>query len=109
MTRLRVIDRADGTTVAEIDPDQDSEATGAPTAPPLGERPIVRPAARPSTSRARTAVEVILAGWRFEFEVEDAELAELRERASSAREAATHVGPTEVRAIIPGRVVSVAV
>ena len=48
-------------------------------------------------------------GWRFELEVEDAGLADLRDRATTSREAATHHGPTEVRAIIPGRVVSVAV
>ena len=77
--------------------------------PERGERPIVLPAARPSGARGRTALEVVVAGWRFELEVEDADLASLRERATSSREAAIHHGPTEVRAIIPGRVVSVAV
>jgi biotin carboxyl carrier protein len=61
------------------------------------------------TARGRAGVEVVVAGWRFEFEVEDADLHELRERATSAREAGAHHGPTDVRAIIPGRVVSVAV
>ena len=65
--------------------------------------------ARRPTARGRTAVEVVVAGWRFELEVEDADLADLRERATAGREAAAHHGPTEVRAIIPGRVVSVAV
>jgi biotin carboxyl carrier protein len=51
----------------------------------------------------------VVGGWRFELEVEDAALARLREQATSSREAAVHHGPTEVRAIIPGRVVSVAV
>ncbi|MEO8437752.1 MAG: acetyl-CoA carboxylase biotin carboxyl carrier protein subunit [Chloroflexota bacterium] len=105
MTRYRVTDRADGTTAAEIDPAADPD----PDAATSGERAIVLPAARPSTVRGRTAVEVIVAGWRFEFEVEDARLADLRGRATSASQAATHDGPTEVRAIIPGRVVSVAV
>ena len=59
--------------------------------------------------RGRTAVEVVVDGWRFELEVEDAGLADLRDRATTSREAAIHHGPTEVRAIIPGRVVSVAV
>jgi biotin carboxyl carrier protein len=54
-------------------------------------------------------VEVVVAGWRFELEVEDAHLADLRERATAARETDAHHGPTEVRAIIPGRVVSIAV
>ena len=50
-----------------------------------------------------------MAGWRFEVDVEDARFADLRERATAGRSAATHHGPTAVRAIIPGRVVSVAV
>jgi biotin carboxyl carrier protein len=104
MTRLRVTDRVDGEILAEVEPG----ATDAPT-PAHGERPIVLAASRPSSSRGRTAVEVIVGGWRFELEVEDAGLADLRERATASREAAVHHGPTEVRAIIPGRVVSVAV
>jgi biotin carboxyl carrier protein len=105
MTRLRVTDRVDGVILAEFDPG----ATETPTPASSGERPIVLPAARPSSARGRTAVEVVVAGWRFELEVEDAALADLRERATASREAAVHHGPTEVRAIIPGRVVSVAV
>ena len=54
-------------------------------------------------------LEVVVDGWRFEFDVEDVERAELRARATSGRDAAAHDGPIEVRAIIPGRVVSVAV
>jgi biotin carboxyl carrier protein len=104
MTRLRVTDRVDGEVLAEVEPDM----TDPPT-PAQGERPIVLAAARPSSTRGRTAVEVVVAGWRFELEVEDASLADLRERATASREAAVHHGPTEVRAIIPGRVVSVAV
>ena len=123
MTRLRVTDRATGQVVAEVEP-AGAEATpgmdatpgvhatpgvDAAADPEPGERPIVLPAARPSGARGRTALEVVVAGWRFELEVEDADLASLRERATSSREAAIHHGPTEVRAIIPGRVVSVAV
>jgi biotin carboxyl carrier protein len=106
VTRLRITDRVDGETLADV------EAAGlepGTTVPPPGERPIVLPAARPSATRGRTAVEVVVGGWRFELEVEDADLADLRERATASREAAVHHGPTEVRAIIPGRVVSVAV
>jgi biotin carboxyl carrier protein len=54
-------------------------------------------------------VEVIVGGWRFEVAVEPAARAALRERASRAREGLSHSGPVEVRAIIPGVVVSVAV
>ena len=120
MTRLRVTDRATGEVVAEVEPAGVDATPGrhavdatpgvdAAADPEPGERPIVLPAARPSGARGRTALEVVVAGWRFELEVEDADLAALRERATSSREAAVHHGPTEVRAIIPGRVVSVAV
>ena len=117
MTRLRVTDRVTGEVVAEVEPARvvatpEVDATpGVDATPALepAERPIVLPAARPSPVRGRTAVEVVVAGWRFELDVEDAGLADLRERATSSREAAIHHGPTEVRAIIPGRVVSVAV
>jgi biotin carboxyl carrier protein len=54
-------------------------------------------------------VEVVVDGWRFELEVENAARAELRERATRRRAAVAGEGPLEVRAIIPGRVVSVAV
>ena len=54
-------------------------------------------------------MEVVIDGWRFELEVEDADRADLRARATRGRDAAGHDGPTEVRAIIPGRVASVSV
>ncbi|MEO8571015.1 MAG: biotin/lipoyl-containing protein [Chloroflexota bacterium] len=103
MTRLRVTDRSTGETLAEVDP-------GDRVAPaPHGERAVVLAGAAPPTARGRLPVEVVVAGWRFELEVEDADLAALRERATAGGAAAIHHGPTEVRAIIPGRVVSVAV
>jgi biotin carboxyl carrier protein len=58
----------------------------------------------------RRAVEVVVDGWRFELRVEDEERAALRERASRDRSAAGAAGgPLEIRAIIPGRIASVAV
>jgi biotin carboxyl carrier protein len=58
----------------------------------------------------RRALEVVVDGWRFEFDIEDAARAELRERASRDRSAALGAGePLEIRAIIPGRIASVAV
>jgi biotin carboxyl carrier protein len=55
-------------------------------------------------------VEVIVDGWRFVLEVEDAEQAELRSRAERDRAAIAGSGaPVEIRAIIPGRVVAVRV
>ena len=104
MTRHRITDRTTGEHVADIDP---AAAPGAN--PPRGERPLVLPAATAPAARGGTGVEVVIGGWRFEFEVEDAERHDLRERATSGREAGAHHGPTDVRAIIPGRVVSVAV
>ena len=53
--------------------------------------------------------EVIVGGWRIEIEIEAERRASLRERASRGRQAVAHGGPTEVRAIIPGRVLSVSV
>jgi biotin carboxyl carrier protein len=58
---------------------------------------------------AEPLLEVIVDGWRFEFTAEAEWRAGLRERARRGAEAAGHGGPTEVRAIIPGRVVGVSV
>jgi biotin carboxyl carrier protein len=57
----------------------------------------------------RRAVEVVVGGWRFELLVEDAARAELRRRATRAHDAAEASGPTEIRAIIPGRIAGVRV
>jgi biotin carboxyl carrier protein len=57
----------------------------------------------------RRSVEVVVDGWRFEFLVEDAARAELRDRASRDRtNAGADGGRLEIRAIIPGRIVAVA-
>ena len=53
--------------------------------------------------------EVVVDGWRVEVEVESERRASLRERARRGREETAHGGPTHVRAIIPGRIVSVSV
>ena len=105
MTRLRATDAPSGAVIAEIDP---AEAPARTDVPP-GERPVVLPGTGRPAARGSTPVEVVVAGWRFEVDVEDARFADLRERATAGRSAATHHGPTAVRAIIPGRVVSVAV
>lgn len=58
----------------------------------------------------RRPVEVVVDGWRFELLVEDEARAALRDRASRDRNAAGSIGgPLEIRAIIPGRIASVAV
>jgi biotin carboxyl carrier protein len=66
--------------------------------------PIPLPAGR-ATGVER--LEVVLDGWRFEVDLEPEARARLRERATSARAGVARGGPLEVRAIIPGRVVSV--
>lgn len=53
--------------------------------------------------------EVLVDGWRLDVAVESERRAALRETAQRGSAAAGHGGPTEVRAIIPGRVVAVSV
>jgi biotin carboxyl carrier protein len=53
--------------------------------------------------------EVIVDGWRVEVEIESERRASLRERARRGREEIAHGGPTHVRAIIPGRIISVSI
>ncbi len=105
LSRRRVTDAATGDLLAEVDLD----SAPAPMDPPPGERPVVLPGTGRPAVRGSTPVEVVIAGWRFELEVQDADLADLRARATADRTSAAHHGPTAVRAIIPGRVVSVAV
>lgn len=111
LRRLRVTDRANGTVLAEVEVDPVAGGTSDPPAP--ARRTLVlslgASAVDGAASGALQAVEVVIDGWRFELDVEDADRAELRARATRGRDAAAHDGPTEVRAIIPGRVVSVAV
>ena len=53
--------------------------------------------------------EIVVDGWRIEVEVESERRASLRERARRGREEIAHGGPVQVRAIIPGRIVSISV
>ena len=66
----------------------------------------------PSPAAGRSGVvrrEVVVDGWRFEVEIEPEARAALRERASRGAAAQVRAGPFEVRAVIPGRIVSVEV
>ena len=56
-----------------------------------------------------TRREVLVDGFRFEVEVESERIAALRERAARGRGTGAHGGPLQVKAIIPGKVVSVSV
>jgi biotin carboxyl carrier protein len=119
--RLRITDRATGTTVERPALDAGSTAAAAPPspspvpaasadfgigAPPPGPHRLHDPLVHPMD---RGVVEVVVDGWRFEFAVEDADRADLRARATRGRDAVGHDGPIEVRAIITGRVVSVSI
>jgi biotin carboxyl carrier protein len=53
--------------------------------------------------------EVVVGGWSIAVEVESERRASLRERARHGREVTAHRGPTEIRAIIPGRILSVSI
>ncbi|HVL53550.1 MAG TPA: biotin/lipoyl-containing protein [Vitreimonas sp.] len=53
--------------------------------------------------------EVVIDGWRFVVETESERRAALRGRASRGREAPGSGGRVDIRAVIPGRVVSVSV
>ncbi len=62
-----------------------------------------------ATPTGPRTVEVVVDGWRFELEVEDAARADLRARATRARATGLGSGPFEVHAMIPGRVAAMAV
>ena len=64
---------------------------------------------RHATPTGPRTVEVVVDGWLFELEVEDAARADLRARATRARATGPGSGPFEVHAMIPGRVAAVAV
>ena len=63
----------------------------------------------PAAGTTSRQIEVVVDGWRFEVEVEPEARAALREKARRGRDDAGQSGPAEVRAIIPGVVLSVAV
>ncbi len=71
-------------------------------------RVLLEPPAPPD-ARGVVRREVVVDGWRIELEVESAGRAALRDRARRGAAGVGHGGPTEVRAIIPGRIVSVSV
>ena len=70
---------------------------------------LLLPPARAASRSGVMRREVVVDGWRFEVEMEPETRAALRERASRAAAAQVRDGPFEVRAVIPGRIVSVEV
>jgi biotin carboxyl carrier protein len=98
MTVHRVSDRSTGVTL-------DVEG-GASDGTPI--RGIVLGSSRQGHDGA-LEVEIVVDGWRFEVAVEPSARAALRDRATRSADAESRSGPAEVRAVIPGRIVSVAV
>jgi len=98
-------------------------ALRAMTADGEGESLVVEPNGRRPPAEARIVLlpevsdgaagrhrrEVVVDGWRFEVEIEPERRARLRERAARAGNPAAHDGRVEIRAVIPGRIVAVAV
>ena len=76
----------------------------------IGEHRVPVVIGHPGPGRDRTASrEILVEGFRFEVEVQPERLAALRERATNVGASVGRRGPLEVRAIIPGKVLSVAV
>ena len=71
--------------------------------------PVLLGEDRPAGPTGARTIELVVEGWRFELEVEDAARAALRERATRPRATGPDSGPLEVRAMIPGRVAAVSV
>jgi hypothetical protein len=82
-----------------------------------GDRYVLREGSRhtalvigpPAATADGTVREVVVDGFRFEVETLADRRASLRERATRAGSASASTGPHEVRAVIPGKVVGVAV
>jgi pyruvate carboxylase subunit B len=70
---------------------------------------LLPPVPAPGAGRGVVRQEVVVGGWRIEVDVEPAARAALRDRAPRGRAATGRRGPIEVRAIIPGVVVSISV
>jgi biotin carboxyl carrier protein len=101
---LARVDLPDGTLEAELTP-----GVPGPDADPGTLAGLVRPLTSRETDRqhGRQRVEVVVDGWRFVVEVEDAARAALLRRASRLGEAAGHQARQVLRAQIPGRIVAV--
>lgn len=106
MNRALVTDHTTGEAVAEVTLETVASARGTIVLP--GIRPTAAGAATPATS-GLSRIEAVVDGWRFDLDVEDADRAALRARAMKGRGAHAQHGPTDVRAVIPGRVLTVAV
>lgn len=107
MKRALVHDRMTGDVTAEVTTETTASTRGAIVLPSLSSVSTASPGG--ASAGARIRLEVVVDGWRFEFDVVDADRAALRARATKGHSVHTQHGPTEVRAIIPGRVLTVVV
>ena len=80
---------------------------GPDSAASLPIRALVEPPRRADSGAV--LVELVVDGWRFELEVEDARRAELRSQATRTTDTGMASGPVDIRAIIAGRVAAVRV
>lgn len=96
--------RQSGDETLEIDLDE-VQPDANPADP--GRRPGLAVGSIHTSASGTSSVEVVVDGWRFELDVEDAAHTDLRRRATRAPDAAAASGPTEIRAIIPGRIATV--
>ncbi len=72
-------------------------------------RLLLEPPEPLSDGRGVVRREIVVDGWRIELDIESERRAALRDRARRGREESARGGPTEVHAIIPGRIASVSV
>ena len=106
MTRSWLVSAAPGTGGPDDEPVVLDGARTADVPPRIAERVDVGPPDRDGRRR----VEVVVDGWRFVLDVESADRAALRARATRARDLGAGSGaPLDIRAIIPGRVAAIAV
>ena len=97
------------TAPATAHPDDPTFVLASDEPSPTGHRILHGPVGQIDAYGTRS-VEVVVDGWRFVLIVDDDARAALRERATRAGDDATRSGGAlEIRAIIPGRVASVAV
>jgi hypothetical protein len=87
----------------------DVAADGVEPWPPGRTRLLLEPSEPLPDGRGVLRREIVVDGWRIELDLESERRAALRDRARRGREESARGGPTEVHAIIPGRVVSVSV
>jgi biotin carboxyl carrier protein len=97
----RAADDGDDPIEIDIEPGTDSLTSGGPRVT-VGE-------STPATRGRGAIVEIVVDGWRFELEVEEASRARLRAGATADERRHRADAGDELRAIIPGRVVAVSV